>query len=1114
MSERPASRSGNNEGTPASTSSRSQEIDPRQMRDIPLRDQESLGASTDRPAVSSPGCCSGSSSRLDRRDFVKLAGLAAAAGIGRQAMPVMAGPFADENEYLKIIPFDKRLDADWVRSLSERGTKDVYRDAASLQHIGMPVGGLFAGTLYLGGDGRLWLWEIFNRDPNGIEPRTIEYQGDKVSTGRGANFIQPAPPVSPMQQGFVLRVGERIWPLDRSGFTDVSFEGRYPMGRVTYRDPDCPVEVVLEAFSPFIPLNLDDSSLPATVMSYSVKNVTNEPVHCELVGRLENAICVDSGSSLIGQRRNRIVTDDGFTALVCSAEPAPNTAKETRPDIVFEDFEKSSYTGWTAEGEAFGTGPIEMSKIPDYQGDVGGKGKRVVNSHAAAPGSSVSEKDAKTGTLTSDPFVIPRPFIHFLVGGGPHKGKTCVNLLVGGKVVASVTGKADNHMQPHGFSVAQYEGHEARIQIVDAYRQSWGNIGVDQIVFSDRPPVSRNLADQPDYGTMALALLGPTTGVSGHAATGAESADARAGLTSLLTGTVGRSVQLKASAQATVDFAITWHFPNLYSRGVGGQKVGNYYAARFASAVDVTRYLAANWERLAGTTRKWVTTWYDSTLPYWLLDRTMTNTGTLATTTCYRFEDGRFWAWEGIGCCAGTCTHVWHYAQAPGRLFPELERLERQRVNFGIGLHEDGGIGMRTGLEKSNEPAVDGQCGRILGVLREHQMSTDDRFLRQLWPKVRKAIEYMIRIDGNADGVLEGSQPNTLDAAWYGKISFTSSLYLAALRAGQVMAQKMEDPQFAALCDAIADKGTRSILETFNGEYFIQIEDPKHKDAIGVGPGCYIDQIFGQTWAHWVGLGQLFDRSKQLSALRALWKYNFVPDVGPFRQHFKPGRWYATAGDAGLLMCTWPRGGLDAQKQKHWQYMYFNECMTGFEWQAAAHMVWEGLDQQDLLEHGLAVGRAIHDRYHASLRNPYNEIECSDHYSRAMASYGLFQAVSGYQCDCPAGYLGFAPRLSADRFRCAFVAAEGWGTYAQQKGNGSFRASLDVHHGQVRIASLGLDIQPSLVGSKVTAQVGGRQVVARVERAPSATPETRGCVVRLATSVVIAAGESLSVELS
>ena len=132
-------------------------------------------------------------------------------------------------------------------------------------------------------------------------------------------------------------------------------------------------------------------------------------------------------------------------------------------------------------------------------------------------------------------------------------------------------------------------------------------------------------------------------------------------------------------------------------------------------------------------------------------------------------------------------------------------------------------------------------------------------------------------------------------------------------------------------------------------------------------------------------------------------------------------------------MCSWPEAGRTPPFKKHWQYGYFNECMTGFEWQAAAHMIWEGLDQPDLLQHGLAVTRAIHDRYNAALRNPYNEIECCDHYSRAMASYGVFQAVCGFDCHGPQGHLEFAPRLGRDDFRAAFTSAEGWGTITQTR---------------------------------------------------------------------------------
>jgi hypothetical protein len=363
----------------------------------------------------------------------------------------------------------------------------------------------------------------------------------------------------------------------------------------------------------------------------------------------------------------------------------------------------------------------------------------------------------------------------------------------------------------------------------------------------------------------------------------------------------------------------------------------------------------------------------------------------------------------------------------------------------------------------------------------------------------------MIQRDADQDGLLNGAQPNTLDAAWYGKISFTSSLYLAALKAGITMARSVGDEPFADRCQKLAETGARNILQLYNGEYFYQIEDPQHQDKIGIGPGCYIDQIFGQTWAHWVDLGRLFDRDKQLSALRALWKYNFVPDVGPFRDLFTRGRWYARAGDAGLIMCSWPRGGKNPNFSKHWQYGYFNECMTGFEWQAAAHMIWEGLDQPDLLEKGLAVSRAIHDRYDGRLRNPYNEIECSDHYARSMASFGVFQAVCGYRYHGPEGRLAFSPRLTPEDFKAPFVSAEGWGTFKQTRSGRRQTASLDLRWGRLRLQQMTLDIPAAMTSREVQVTVAGRTVTSTFQQVDSSV------TIELATSATIPAGQGLEI---
>ena len=988
---------------------------------------------------------------LNRRNFLRLAG--AGSLVFYAGMPLTAGPFV-KSDFDGLVPVDKKLSPGWVKSLFERGTPQVYK-GEELKFIGMPVGGVCAGQVYLGGDGQLWNWDIFNKKA----PNTGE-----------RHYKEPIEQSSPIEQGFAIKITANgkteIRKLNKSGFQDITFRGEYPIGLVTYESQ--PVTVLLEAFSPFIPLSVDESSLPATIMRFTVKNNLSETLDATLFGWLENAVCLYN-RTVIGKWHNRIFNHHGATFLDCTVEKGADQLAAQKPDILFEDWKNEKYIDWTAEGNAFGTGPVKRSAIPGYQGDVGGDTERVVNSHAtSAIGSDAASRDRATGTLTSKQFIIERKFINFWIGGGDHKNKTCLNLIVDNKVIRSATGLNNNKMTFQGINVADLQGKTAMIQLVDAETGGWGNIGVGRITFSDLPANPVEFEKMFDNGTMGLALLNDVSNYSianagADGLGGVTAKTASSNIDERLIGAIGHSVKLRAGDSKVITFALSWNFPNLTQPGNG-----RYYASKFSNSFDVASYLAKNIEKLYSYTKLWRDTWYDSTLPYWFLDRTFANASTLATSTAFRFRDGKFWGWEGVSCCQGTCTHVWHYEQTMGRIFPELDIVLREKTDFnpkdsykGDGVIEYRGKG--TGV------AIDGQAGIILRSLRDHQMSPNDEFLKRNYPKIKKALEWMILQDGTEDGIIKQNQHNTLDAQWFGDVSWLSGLYLAALRAGEMMSVEMDDTGFAEKCHRILEAGKKNFVgKMWNGEYFIQTLDPKNPDSIGSYDGCEIDQVLGQGWAWQIGLGQVLPKEETKLALKALWKYNFTPDVGPFRAVYKPGRWYAMAGEAGTLMCSWPRG--EAKRVRKGFDFYFNECMNGFEHQLSGHMIWENM----VLE-GLAIERAIHDRYHAIRRNPWNEVECGDHYARSMASYGVFLAACGFEVHGPKGHIGFAPRLTPENFKAPFTTAEGWGTFEQKYQQSGLTASISIKYGQVRLKTLSLEPGKEMNHDSVKITLNGKK---------------------------------------
>lgn len=828
---------------------------------------------------------------IPRRHFLRNMGLMAS-GFLLSKLPASGGGFQSAPHN---IPVDKKLDPRWVRSLYQRGSATTYlKSREELKYIGMPVGGIGCGTLYLGGDGRLWLWDIFNENQEGVDPREIPWpdalhEGAKVRSRDGANYIAPTVLADKrvLDQGFYVEVEVNgktlVKELRAEDWKEVKFEATYPVATVTYTDPGFPVTVMMKAYSPFIPLDADNSGLPATIFSFTFQNLGSEDLSMRILGWLENGVRKFTGPGDL--RRNEIAR-------------RLNDCSGSMPD-------PSSGLGY----------------LPD--------GKR------------------------------------------------------------------------------------------------W-DIDLTAIVSSSTVPSS----SERDAGTMCFGVLdGPAVAITDYKKEITYSHDAATG--NHLTSALLASRDLAAGASADVSFVLSWHFPNTGSlqKLVADATSGNYYAATFKDALSVAEYIARYFNHLSSTTLAWHRTWYDSTLPWWFMERTFVNISCLATTTAHRFATGRFWAWEGVGACEGTCTHVWQYAQAMGRIFPAIEKDLRERVDLGVGfVQESGMIWFRA--ENAKHPAIDGQAGTILRFYREHTMSADGEFLKRNWPRMRKAISFILAQDKNGDGMEDTPLENTLDAVWDGEIAWIVGLCIAAVRAGEVMALEMGDDSFASLCQAYVSAGRKNMEKhLFNGEYFIHRPDAiLGRKKLGSYNTSHIDQVYGQAWAHQIGLGRILDKGKTVSALKALWKYNFTPDVGPYIKTHKGGRPYALPGEAGMIMNTNPRNeSRPYGESETWQLGYFHECMSGFEHQVAAHMMAEGLIQE-----ALVLTRAVHDRYHAAKRNPFNEIECSDHYVRAMASYGTFITACGFEYHGPSGVISFTPRISAADFKAPFTAAEGWGSYSQQ----------------------------------------------------------------------------------
>lgn len=761
------------------------------------------------------------------------------------------------------------------------------------------LGGIGTGNFSIGARGELRDWEIFNRPAKGGKlPHTFFSLYLKEENKEPITKVLEAQMQPPFDVGLGIP-SDVMAGLPR--LKSSQMHSKYPFVWVDFEDDRLPVDIKLEAFTPFIPLNADDSGIPGAIIRYKVKNNTQSPIKVSIAGSLANA------STVLGYNAA------GYAAFG-------------------DEIENQFNDGATVRG-------LCLKPSADKEESLYG------NMALATTDSNITYKR------------------EWLKGGW-----------------------------------------------FDGIQDYWNDFSEDGML----EPESQYDAYGNGWGTSSSKI-----------------------------GSLGVYKEIAPNSEETFEFILSWYFPK---RLKGWESVwmdykevtpdtyelgfmNNYYSTQFKSAWHVAEHLANNLSELENASRCFSNAVYSSTLPTYILEALSSNITVLRSNTCFRTQDGNFYGWEGCqdtsGSCAGSCTHVWNYAQTLAFLFPKLEQSMR-KIEFMQETEEDGKMNFRTyksfGENKWDMlAAVDGQMGTLVRLYRDWKISGDDSLITDMYDNVVKALEYALtEWDKDGDNVLEGKMHNTYDIEFYGVSSLSNSAFFAALKAVSEMADFMNDSDRANKYRTILEDGSHKMDQLlFNGDYYVQDIDDVNGYRYQYGIGCLSDQLLGQYLAHVAGLSYVLPEDHVKKAIHAVFEHNFKSSL---EDHNNAQRTYALNDEKGLLLCSWPNGG-----RPRLPFVYSDEVWTGIEYQVAAHLIYEGF-----VDEGLTIVKGLRERFDGVRRNPWNEYECGHHYARSMASWALLTALSGFSYDMGNSTISFDPKVNKEDFKAFWCVGDAWGTYTQQ----------------------------------------------------------------------------------
>jgi uncharacterized protein (DUF608 family) len=508
-----------------------------------------------------------------------------------------------------------------------------------------------------------------------------------------------------------------------------------------------------------------------------------------------------------------------------------------------------------------------------------------------------------------------------------------------------------------------------------------------------------------------------------------------------------------------------------YDKDFNGKYYKPWYSSRFNNINELISYWSQQYSELRKKSLLFKDAFYSSTLPGEVMEAVAANLTILKSPTVMRQYDGRLWNFEGCGdswgCCHGSCTHVWNYAQAIPHLFPALERSLRN-TEFCESQDEEGHQNFRATLPiepatHKFHAAADGQLGGIMKVYREWRISGDNDWLRKIFPMVKTGMDYCIRTwDPREKGIIEEPHHNTYDIEFWGPDGMHTSFYIGALNAIAAMGEFLD--RDVSRYKTLAALGKKFIeTELFDGEYFIQkikykelnAKDPTTEKSFGgeysaeakellekegpkyqYGKGCLSDGVLGAWIARMCGLSDPMDETKIKNHLLAVYQYNLKKNLSEHANPQRPS--YALGNEGGLLLCSWPKGG-----KLSLPFVYSDEVWTGIEHQVASHLMMMGY-----VKEGLDIVRTSRNRYDGRVRNPFNEYECGHWYARALSSYGYLEALTGVRYDAVEKKLYVDSRVGD--FTSFLSTESGFGTVSLAAG----KVTVSIVYGKVDIKTL------------------------------------------------------------